>query len=255
MNRSYSLRKSLLPATLVALALAASPGRADVIWDTGAPHPVISSGATVYLGYISGNPGPTQPQRWAAIPFQVSTNSVIRQVDLDWFINPGNEGTTVQYIIWQRTGLTAPTTMFSSGTLGAFGPGVNDPRLPFVTDWLHHYSTNIPIPAGDYYLTVYAAGGTPNPYLAWLTGGDLQPPALQQDFMWRSEMVPVPGFQVYNPATIQPTPGQNPNDRWVPSFALFGDTAAVPEPGSWALLGLGAACLLAVARRQRNRRV
>lgn len=205
-------------------------------WDTGAPKTVIFNNQEVYLGYSSGNVSATLPQRWCAIPFSVPAGgAVISQIDADWFIVDGSQGAEVRYIIWRRTGLARPVDgdQVSQGVLGPYGPGVDDPRIPGGEDWLHRYSgLNIALPAGDYYLTIYADGiGAGNTTgfsnLAWLTGADLQPPEVEQDFMWRSAQFPTPGFEVFAPTTIQPKSGQDPKDRWNPAFVLYGRLAVI----------------------------
>jgi hypothetical protein len=220
---------------VVALILAAPAIGADpMLWDTGAPHIVNFNGTETYLGYSSGNLGAGLEQRWAAVPFRISlSNAIITQIDVDWFVQPGQEANSVNYIIWHRNGLDAPTVDYSSGVLGAFGAGVDDPRVDGLEDWLHQYVTYIPIPAGDYYLTIYGDGGTAPNNTPWLTGGDLQEEALEQAFMWRSATFPSPGFVAYAPANILPGAGMtDADDRWNPSFTLYG----TPEPSTLALL-------------------
>jgi hypothetical protein len=212
------------------------------LWDTGPPHMVNFNGADTYLGYSSGNLGAGSEQRWAAIPFRIDVpGAVITQLEADWFVFAGQEADNVNYIIWNRTGLAAPVAgdEFAMGVLGPFGAGVDDPDVPIAEDWLHVYPVNIPIPMGDYYLTIYGDGGPAPNNVPWLTGGDLQDEALEQGFMWRSATFPAPGFQMYSPANILPTAGQDPDDRWNPSFALLG----VPEPASLTVLALGALLL------------
>jgi hypothetical protein len=202
----------------------------SVLWDTGAPHEVVYNGQTIYLGFSSGNL-PDKPQRWAAIPFRIPpAGAVITRIDVDWFISAGYEAATVNYIIWQRQGLAPPQPghEVSFGVLGPYAVGVDDPRVPELDDWLHSYpGLNIPLASGDYYLTIYAEGigpGNTTGYsdTPWLTGGDLQDEALEQPFMWRSASFPTPGFEPYDNPAIQPTPGQDPDDRWNPCFAIWG---------------------------------
>lgn len=212
---------------------------AQVLWDTGAPHLVNFNGTDTYLGYSGGNLGAGFEQRWAAIPFRITApGAVINTIEADWFVQAGSEADNVNYIIWNRNGLAAPVAgdEFSTGVLGVFGVGTDDPRVPAVDNYLHSYSVNIPIPVGDYYLTIYGDGGAAPNNVPWLTGGDLQDESLEQAFMWRSATFPAPGFQQYAPANILPGAGMSdPDDRWNPSFRILG----IPEPASLALLGVG----------------
>lgn len=200
------------------------------VWDTGAPNTVISSGSEVYLGYISGNYSAALPQRWSAIPFRIPAGgALISQVDANWFVVEGYEGTEVRYIIWRRTGLNRPMDgdQVVQGVLGPYSAGVDDPRIPGGENWLHRYSNlNIFLPEGDYYLTIYSAG-TGFSALAWLTGADMQPADVEQDFMWRSAQFPNPGFEAYAPTSIQPKSGQDPKDRWNCAFVLYGKLAVI----------------------------
>jgi len=206
------------------------------VWDSGAPKTLLSNGQEVYLGYLSGNAGTALPQRWSAIPFRIPAGgAVIDQVDADWFVVENQQGAEVRYIIWRRTGLNRPVDgdQVAQGVLGPYSSGVNDPRIPGGDDWLHRYSNlNIFLPEGDYYLTIYSDGiGAGNTSglstLAWLSGADLQPSEVEQDFMWRSRSFPNPGFEVYAPNTIQPKSGQDPKDRWNCAFVLYGKLAVI----------------------------
>ncbi|MCS6948984.1 MAG: hypothetical protein NZ520_00835 [bacterium] len=207
-----------------------------VVWDTGPPTTVIFNNNQVYLGYLSGNAGASLPQRWSAIPFRIPAGgAVISQVDADWFVVDGSQGANVRYIIWRRTGLQRPVDgdQVAQGILGPYAPGVDDPRIPGAENWLHRYSNlNISLPAGDYYLTIFSEGigagnTTGQSTLAWLTGAAGQPADVEQDFMWRSRFFPTPGFEVFNPATIQPRSGQDPKDRWNCAFVLYGKLAVI----------------------------
>ena len=247
MRLAYTKGLALAALAFMAVGLAS----AATLWDTGAPHMVNFNGTDTYLGYSSGNVGQGLEQRWAAVPFRIGGGgAIIQRVDVDWFVVGGGEADNVNYIIWKRTGLAAPLAgdEYSMGVLGAFGVGTDDPRVDGVDDWLHQYNVNIPIAAGDYYLTIYGDGGTAPNNTAWLTGGDLQDESLEQAFMWRSSTFPAPGFQVYAPGNILPGAGMtDADDRWNPSFGLYGEV--VPEPATMAIFAAGLALL---ARRRRR---
>jgi hypothetical protein len=226
-NTYINLRTALYPDGEIRGQLAPVP---VTLWDTGAPHQVIYNGNPSYLGYSAGNL-PGMPQRWAAVPFSIPSGGAnITGIDADWFVSPGYEAETVNYIIWQRTGLTPPLPgdERAIGVLGPYQPGLDDPRTPDPDDWLHIYDgLAIALPDGDYYFTLYAAGIGPGNTTGfsdspWLTGGDLQDEDLEQPFMWRSSSFPTPGFEPYDNPAIQPAPGQDPDDRWNPSFTFYG---------------------------------
>lgn len=243
-------------AALGLIGAAASTGSAAVIWDTGAPHLVFfeSTGADTYLGFTSGNASASQPQRWSAIPFRIPTGGAhLDQIDADWFLIGGSTATQVKYTIWNRSGLAAPVDgdQVSSGLLGAVSAGIDDPRTTDVTDdWLHQYPVDITLGEGDYYLTIYGdnESGTAPATIGWLTGGDLQDEALEQDFQWRSATFPSPGFEVYNPTTIRAGAAMlDAEDRWNLSFTLHGEV--IPAPAAGSILALA---LVGAARRRRS---
>jgi hypothetical protein len=246
-------RRVLIPASVLTVvvtvtaeaALAQTP---IVLWDTGAPHRVLFNGEPAWVGFGCGDYGPGYEQRWSAIPFRIDTPAAtITQIDADWVVSPDNPAENVNYIIWHRTGLDAPVEgdQFLTGVLGPYGPGVDDPRVPGADDWLHQYAVDIPIPTGDYYLSIYGDGGMPGNAIGWLTGADLQDESLEQGFMWRSNRFPNPGFFAYTNPGMQAVAGQDPDDLWNLSFTLYG----VPEPGSAALLLLGGAVACRRSRR------
>jgi hypothetical protein len=240
-----------------AAALAAAAGSVSaqvVVWDNGASTQVTFNGAATYLGYSSGNVAAGLEQRFAAQAFSIPAGfTSISQIDASWFPSAGSEGATVNYRIWRRTAMTsAPTAAdeLSSGTLGAFvSAGSDDPRIPGTDTYLHQYSgLSIPVTAGDYWLTIYGAGGTnATQFLNWLTGAPgVDAQVTYNDFMWRSSNYGASGFAQYTGGgAVQVGPGMtDPTDRWNTSFVVY----AVPAPSAAALLGLGG---LVVARRRR----
>jgi MYXO-CTERM domain-containing protein len=247
-------------AGLIVLVAGAAASADVAFWDTGAPTPVNFNGTDTNLGYSSGNLGTGSTQRWAAQAFTVPAGvTTITQVDADWF-DPStatamSNGANVAYRIFPRPSTASapvPGSEVASGILGAYGPGVDDPRVAGAEIWLHSYTgLNIAITPGDYWITIYSDGlgvgnttGTSN--LAWLTGAaGVDASVTYNNFMWRSATYPAPGFAAYSPAAVQPSLNQtDPTDRWNTSFTLY----TVPGPGGLALVGLGG---LALARRRR----
>lgn len=236
----------------VAVLALAGAAYADVpLWDTGAPNlcynnqvppPVLT-----WLGWSSGNLGGTLPQRWAAVPFRIDGSGMsITEIDIDWF-NPTEPtyppGDVVKYIIWNRTGLNTPVDgdQFSQGTLGPYVAGIDDPRTATIDIWLHQYTgLNIAIPAGDYYLTIYADGAVPPNNAGWLTGAHQPDPALGTQYLLRSATFPNPGFLHYTTAAFGPGDGMSVEDFYTPSFTILG----IPEPASLGLLLAGLGLLL-----------
>ncbi|MBU0617172.1 MAG: hypothetical protein KKI02_05610, partial [Planctomycetes bacterium] len=207
------------------------------IYDMGAQHTVhrVSDNTDYWIGFTSGYYDATTPQRWSAIPFYVDQSGVvITEIIANWFIitDPPCQADSVNAFIWHRTGLDRPTSfddLFWEGIIGPYEIGDDSFREDQAFTWgpYHNYGVNIPIPPGDYYLTIYADGGaTPNA-LAWLTGGDRQDEALETGFMWRSATFPSPGFQVYNNPDLQPGPEMvEYDDVWNCTFMLRGTVVA-----------------------------
>lgn len=204
-----------------------APTGLSLVHTTGAPLAVCFNGAPSLLGFISGTLA-TSTERWSAIPFKVAAATTLKEVDVFWFGQAGSEADTVNYIIWKRTGLNKPTSnadKFSEGVLGPFdmfaGKGTGVEAL---SGSLFTYPMNVPIPAGDYYLTVYGAGGPPDNWIAWFTGGDKQDEALEltPSSMWRSANFPTPGFVQYTTPALSPILSQPDfDDSYNPCFALW----------------------------------
>lgn len=153
---------------------------------------------------------------------------MIQEVHVNYFIPAGFEGDNIRYIVWQRTGFNAPGAQVASGILGPMGPGIDNPEVPGLEDWLHVYTgLNIALPPGDYYFTMYADGntmtGTANQNAAWLTGAANDSIAYNNGTAWRSTQYPAPGFGVYAPASVQPTTFLgDPREIWNVSFSMYG---------------------------------
>ncbi|HYE03545.1 MAG TPA: hypothetical protein VD963_09965 [Phycisphaerales bacterium] len=221
------------------LALGGTATAQDVVWDTGVNHPVLFNGTLTNLGLSSGNLGAGLEQRWFAMPFRVTggtPNTTITVVDVNYFSPAGSVPATIEYIIWNRTGHPSnpahkPTTIFTQGTLGPHAPGMDDPRSAVVDDWLHRFENlNIVLPDGDYYFTIYGAGGSATPNAAWFVGADLQAEDLEWNGSWRQANL-AGGFQVYNPPNIVAPPEMaDPEDRLNTSFTLWRQLPPPPPP-------------------------
>jgi hypothetical protein len=194
---------------------------------SGGPHSVIFNNAQTFLGFSSGNLGSGFEQRWWAAPFILEGDTTATSVDVWWFIVAGSEFDNVHFIVWKRTNLDKPVDgdQVVEGDLGPFDDGVEP------AGWLHIYSDlNIELPAGDYYFTMYGAGGDAPNNAPWLTGGGAQLEELERDGAWRSAQFPNPGFVDYAPASVQaPASMSDPEDRWNVCWTLRG-SAGPSEP-------------------------
>ena len=203
------------------------------LYDMGAQHTIhrVSDNTDYWLGFFGGSYDASL-QRWSAIPFYITeTGATITEIMANWFISAGYEADTVNAIIWHRTALDRPLTnadKFWEGIIGPYEIGDDDFRVDQAFTWgpYHTYDVSIPIPPGDYYLTLYADGTMPNA-IAWLSGGDRQDEALEQGFMWRSVTFPDPGFEVYDNPDLQPGPEMTDyDDVWNCTFVLRGIVSA-----------------------------
>ena len=236
-------------ALSIGLLAAASDSRAAaLLWDSGAPQQFQLNSVENYWGYSCGALiDDNEPQLRMAAPFEITGGSAtLTQINADWVQtnDPNSGGQVVTYTIYQRTGLNTPGTAVSSGTLGAYSTGTDDPRIPQTNSALHEYAVSIPLPAGNYYLSIASTGagidGTDNK-LAWLGGANLQPANLEWNGAWRSYFMPSPGFFALTPTstnseiaalanTITPGPTMlDPLNRWNPSFR----SSARPNTTRW----------------------
>jgi hypothetical protein len=213
------------------------PSPLEILWDTGPTHTVIFNGTETWLGYTSGE-YPGCAQRWAAMPFVIAEpGAIITELQCFWWVIEGSEADHVNYIIWNRTDLNAPASfddVYAQGELGTYEDGGRDTRAKPYGDWVpyHTYDVCIPIPAGDYYLTVYAEGTYPEDpdpndnALAWESGANYVPEELEQEFFWRACNFPDPGFEAYTAGgAVSPGPEMtDPDDRWNLAYMLRGST-------------------------------
>ncbi len=241
----------LLALTFLFVAPALAYGGGDVLFDTGAPREVIFQGGDLnFLGWTSGNPVASQPQRWTAQPFDLPAgNWDVTQLDVYYFVPTDNVVTDLNWIIWDRAGQARPVDgdILAEGSVPEFGCGPGG--CPTAEDFVE-IPVDVNLDGGEYYLTVYgvdATGGLTS--IGWSTNADNGINFLNNDddaFMWRSEQFPSPGFGEYNltPDVLAQAPGLDPNDLYNAAFAVHG----VPEPAALTLLALGG---VAVLRRRR----
>jgi hypothetical protein len=189
----------------------------SLLYTSGGPQAVVHNGNNTLLGF------PTGGQTWFAMAFKLAEESTIELLTAYWFAIEGAEAEVVRYIIWRRTGLNRPVDgdQVAMGTAGPFTFSGNGPN-----GYFRRYDVNLPLPAGDYWLTLYADGGVPPNTLAWLTGGDKADVSLERDGMWRSRMFPNPGFENFRPPEVECGPYMTDcEDRWNLCFALWGTTS------------------------------
>lgn len=179
-----------------------------VVWDTGLHAPVCTpAGTATNLGLSSGAIATANPQRWAAAPFTVAdpdgsgpqTSWRLSLIQPEGFQPAGTVNEKLNWIIWTRNGTTKPnyaTDQFASGqipypTLGANGEA--------------DIATDLVLPAGDYYLSVFASavgnpcfpndGQVQLSNFAWFVGAPngLVLSDAQGIFLWRSAVMPGSG--------------------------------------------------------------
>lgn len=130
----------------------------QVVWTTGIHEPICPpGGAATNLGLSSGAIAATLPQRWLAAPFVVTdpegapTKWAVTQLIPEGFQPAGTLNERMNWILWSRSGTTAPnyaTNQIASGSvlygeLGANGEAFID--------------VDFEIDPGTYYLTVFAS--------------------------------------------------------------------------------------------------
>ncbi|MBX3376522.1 MAG: DVUA0089 family protein [Phycisphaeraceae bacterium] len=225
---------------MMAIAGMATSVHAQVILFDAGPHNSVNwdaanSGnyAATQLGFSSGNLLGASTERWSATPFTLNSASTITEIRVNGFVPAGSEVQNLGWIIWNRSGISAPTTQAASGQVPYPAP-VDDPRLPAGYTYQHRLTgLNVALPAGDYYLTVYGkdpvvAGTAAN--FAWFGNAqkwnDLCPvntPIVMNNgtanYYWRQVALNAgnPNFTVYTlPATqytTNPNPAYGPNPQ------------------------------------------
>ncbi len=241
-----------LSLVICLVAFMSSGAFGEVLFDTGPPRQVIfQGGAPNFLGWTSGNPGATQPQRWTAQPFMLpSGNWDVTQLDVYYFVPTANVVTDVHWTIWSRDGQNRPVDgdILAEGSVPEFGCGGGG--CPTAEDFVE-IPIDVNLAGGDYYLTIYgsnAAGDFTS--LGWTTNADNGINFVGGDgaFMWRSEAFPNPGFGEYNltPDILEQLPEFDPNDLYNAAFAVHG----VPEPSMLMLLAIGGVAALRRRRAQ-----
>ena len=249
---------------LVAAGMASSVHAQQVLFDTGPHNQVMFNGAVTNLGFSSGNLGSASlPQRWTAQGFTLSAPSTITKVGVSGFDGVFGTWGPVTFeewkvVVYSRNGSALPGAVVASATVPAAtaggpipDPGL-DPLLAF-PDIYFEIPVNFSLPAGSYYLNVYAnntSGADAN--FAWLTNTQLDvllnpvnTPVVISDaqgvFMWRSASQPTPGFVRYTTPAIgivtapnipgwgpgstgHPTTAQDPQYLYNTRFRLEGST-------------------------------
>jgi hypothetical protein len=197
-----------------------------VLWTTGAARTIDYQFTTFRsytgFGYVSGYYDATMPQRWAAVPFRLDEPSRITQLDA-YYSNPKGYATNVEYRVWNRTNLEAPTSVAATGSLGPYVSVANEEAAAYQPSLhLHQNSVDVTLPAGNYYLSIYATGPA---WIAWWTGGGLQDSALESNYIWRSLEFPSPGFLPWT-FTGSSNLLADPRDVYNLAFTLGGTASA-----------------------------
>jgi hypothetical protein len=213
----------MLPSLARAAALAIAtlvPGVAtaqSVLFDTGVAGLCVNNGTggLTYLGWSSGNAGAGFEQRYAAQAFTLPAGEwVVTQLQPRYFLT-GAAPTSIGWILYSRTGQTAPTQAdeIASGT------------VPFTVE-TDPIPVNVPLSGGEYYLTIYGIGGA---LIGWYTNAQGPDAIPLQDangyFLWRSAQYPVPGYERYTTSAFSPAPGTDPTKFYCAEFVIRGDPA------------------------------
>lgn len=217
-----------------------------VVYTTG-PQVAILNGATLTnLGLSSGCISATSLQRWIAMPWTVpsfggSPSWNIRKITAKGFTPAGNTNTSLNWIVWRRTGSARPVDGDQRASGFVAFPTPYDNAADDANNASHDIATNFDLAPGDYYLSVYASNtlgncGTSPANFAWfiMAPGGIDLIDGQGPFMWRSVTFPSPGF-VRSTLAAQYTvqSGQNPNDLYNAAFDVLGNPNANVCPGDF----------------------
>ncbi|HMN96860.1 MAG TPA: hypothetical protein PKC43_10140 [Phycisphaerales bacterium] len=215
-----------------------------LIFDTGNTRPVQFDATNqgnfaglTNLGLSSGFLNAANPQRWYATPIVIGPAGpgldwLITSINVYGFSPAGVQNQALEWKIWCRTDLLQPPTDLPADYEGA--------EVPFPAPYdiaggaaneNHEITINQIIPAGDYWLTVYASndtGGAIPASFAWFINPPEGIPIVGTNGVqgWRSVTFPPPpgGFVTYQlpPTTLQQQPGLNPLDLYKAGLRILG---------------------------------
>ncbi len=158
--------------------------------------------------------------------------------------NNSNLGTSALGIANQVTDFGGPIFNYTALLQGGFGTGQLTPEVSLAQTGL--------IPAGTLSLRFYGQSGFGNLFRVSL-GGQLLTPVMLQDFgSYQQYGANIPAIAGQT-AELRFTQGNGPTgygDSFLDEISF--SPVAVPEPGTWALLGLGGALLWSGTRRRRK---
>lgn len=199
-----------------------------VYWESVASGPCDT---LIHLGWSSGALSFSQPQRWTAQAFSIpegplSGGYAIEEIEVAGFTPANVLNETLNYVLWHRTGLDAPTEAdeLASGAVPFPMPSGNQHLIDLSRDPLE-------LAPGDYWLAVYADNSTDlaiQSSFAWLTNAPNGINVLDgggNPFMWRSTAYPAPGMQPYvvsTSACFEQDAGLDPLDLYNAEFHLWG---------------------------------
>lgn len=215
------MRKLFLPCAVasVSIALLTSPGTADLIYTSGDWNDTIESGSWSIGGTTE-----------LSNPFTVISAAFLTDADVLFMVDTGN---TPSSLSW-KIGTEPFGSDIASGNVSTF-TGLEEARTGGNWRTFRTYFSmagSAFLSPGSYWLTLYGGQGTSNNDLVWVN----QKNAAVDSYMWSGS-------------------GNYPS---VPNtshayFTLNGDPAAVPEPASLTLAGIGLLGAFGYAWRRRRK--